>query len=159
MQRFLLISILFPLSCFAHPLHYSITNIDIYNDSVVVVIKVFTDDFTNHLNQINNTNYAADYYYSNQAVETIQTYINSSFQLLHENGMLLFSITSVKNDELSTRIYLKSLTQCALTKFLIKNKIMLDCFSDQNNLIIINADNQQLGLQLNINKWVENIQL
>lgn len=129
----------------AHPLHMSVCNMDIKNDSLHFSIKLFTDDF----------NIALDKYEYDTAVESyidsVLIYLQQNFvvQINHDN--ITYSIIDTTINELSIWINCFLPYKESIEEIHIKNTLMLDLYSDQKNLLIIQGNQNENGYLFNSN--------
>lgn len=137
-----------------HPLHVTLTSIDIDENSnmVNITIKVFSDDFEtvlrNHSGKEINLNAENE---NNEVNTIISSYINESFSIFFDNKKADLNYISKKNNHEATWIsFYASLKD--YDQFIIKNKILLDLYEDQKNLIILRNGSKEKGYNLDFKK-------
>ena len=132
----------------AHPLHISITNIEIEKDSLIITIQTFKDDWETAYFHYNGQHQKLETsHFSNKS--WYRSYFESSFkfsssqkgkpwkkeikqvEITDQSMMIEFSIGIINNPN-SLYIY---------------NSILTDIFGDQNNLFIISFKNKEKGIK------------
>jgi hypothetical protein len=144
-------------SCFsvsAHPIHLSVVNIDYICDSDLIEysVRLFYDDFQNILNRKYNTmiNFAKENRMTSKEQESIQKYLNSNLKIMDSNGNIIAPVfLGWKVEEFSVWFFFRAKTRGVINSFSIENKLMLDVFMDQKNLLIINKTDIEKGLEFN----------
>src|SRR3989339_54828 len=151
MRLLLFVWILFSsLAGLAHPLHLSVSNIDLRNDSVFLSVRVFSDDF--YANLLTKKKHAVEFNnYSTQDSLTRQAiaYIKNQFNIIHQNSPVDLQFCSKKEDELSVWYHFSGVFPYQKGKITIENRILTVYFSDQKNLVIIQIGEEQKGLEFN----------
>ncbi|HBF88331.1 MAG TPA: hypothetical protein DDX39_06775 [Bacteroidales bacterium] len=134
-----------------HPLHFSMTNVEYDNDKqgFSVGIKLFTDDFQNGLIHKfgKNINLAVENVDMNSAY--ISKYINENF-LIYIDGKPSNQLTFVSSKKHEDAIWVNFFlpTKNTFHKIEFENKLMLDLFENQTNLLIFYYDNVKQGFNL-----------
>ncbi len=152
LQRLFSILIVFllavkPINVEAHPLHLSITNIDIVGDSVKVAIKVFIDDFSAVVQAFNKVDSSINLSDNSSKVnEYIMTYINQRFKLNNNANNINLNYTDKEVDDLSVWIYLEGKINLDVNSLNIENSLFCNWFGDQKNIVIISYKGNEKGL-------------
>jgi hypothetical protein len=144
-------------SCFnlsAHPIHISIVNIDYVSDSNLInySIRLFYDDFQAILNKKYNTmiNFGKQNRMTSKEQESVQKYLNSTLKInVSKNATIKPVFLGWKVEDLSVWFFFRAKTGETLNDLYIENKIMLDVFADQKNLMIIRKADDEKGLEFN----------
>lgn len=129
----------------AHPLHLTITNIDITNDSVKIVIRLFTDDFTNAIlteNLINKPINITD----KKNKELIKSYILSNFRIQINSNTVILNHSKNEFDDESILVFLEAKITTTTTKININNKLLCNLFGDQRNMVIVKYNTNEKGV-------------
>ena len=147
-----------------HPLHFSITNIDINSELRVAEIsyQFFTDDFTNTLQSNERTviEFEQNEDLTPQHIKTINDYIFSAFEIILNNSEKInFNYQYKKHDEALIWLYYKGeLPVSNIENITLVNELMLDLYEDQTNLVIISFDGQEKGYTFNYGKKTVSIE-
>jgi hypothetical protein len=166
MKARILISYLLLQSCFnlsAHDIHLSVVNIDYISDSNLIrySIRLFYDDFQNLLNKKYNTmlNFGKQNRMTSKEQESIQKYLNSTLKLIDSRNETLKPVfLGWKVEDFSVWFFFKAMIREPLNQLFIENKIMLDVFIDQKNLLIFRTTDDEKGLEFNqrvTNQYIE----
>lgn len=146
----LLLVLLFDQS-FAHPLHFSVTNIDIEKNEMNIAIKVFQDDFTLALKKYFPQNTLSLNDTSETKKRLVQQYIGDRLFLKINHAPVKLKNMHYKLEEISFWIYFTLTLDEEPQQMTIKNSILADYFNDQTNLVIINHEKKEKGLTFDIN--------
>ena len=151
--RFFIILLLFGYHlASAHPVHISIVNMDVGNDSVNFSVRLFYDDFEHLINYKYNTflDFRRDSRLTTKEQNAIQDYVNSTLFLQDDKGSVLTAkFTGWKIEGYSVWLFFSALPVKAVKNFKIENKLMLDLFDDQKNLMILNLYGKEQGIEFN----------
>jgi hypothetical protein len=142
---------------FSHPLHLSITNIDFKNDSVFISMRLFQDDFSAALikyYESTDSSITNNPLHNNFATE----YLNKNFILYTNSNLCPLEFLYSENDELSVWYYFKAVCTVHQKMFEIHNSLMIDFFTDQKNMVIINYQNQEDGYEFDAQRTQQTIQ-
>lgn len=144
-----LLWILFFQVFLAHPVHVSVTHIEYDGESgkFRISFKVFADDFMDII--LKKYEYALDSgmdWSGSSDMEVISRYINESFAL-RANGKKDLSLvyTGVKNNEEAIWLEFETSPVRNPAELLIENRMLLDMFHDQTNLVIVGVDAFERG--------------
>ena len=137
----------------AHPLHISITNIEIEKDSLIITIQTFKDDWETAYFHYNGQHQKLETsHFSNKS--WYRSYFESSFkfsssqkgkpwkkeikqvEITDQSMMIEFSIGIINNPN-SLYIY---------------NGLLVDVFPDQTNLTIIGSKGKEHGIKFDVHK-------
>ncbi len=133
-----------------HPLHVSICNIELNGKENIVSVKLFKDDFALALKnnfQVDIPMEKADES-SNSLV--ISKYINTCFQIEvnnEKNLELKYNYSEINED--AVWFYFKCEKLPDAKKLTIRNRLMLDLWDDQTNLVIISWKGKENGYRFN----------
>ena len=148
----LLLSGMIYISVF-HPVHVSVSNVDLFPDQgeVQMSVKIFSDDFENIIKQkygvqleiTKQVNPGAD-------TSAINRYISESFSL-SVNGTEIDKLKYVNTqlNEEAIWLYYEYYHTGKIDSIKIINSVMMDMFVDQINLVIITCRDNQNGYRLN----------
>jgi hypothetical protein len=131
-----------------HPVHVSVTNIEIdtSKQKIEYSIRIFSDDFA----------YALEHYYekdiiftdgiSREEKEIVTDYINNMLDIVINGSKCLPEYRNFETLDNSLWVYCDILlNEKEISSLKIINKLMLDFFVDQTNLTIINMNGKQTG--------------
>lgn len=150
MKIILLKALIFFTGYFAHPVHVSMCNLEFNTKESVIAVKLFSDDFETVL----ENNFHSDIVLPKSDEEPnrkyITEYINTNLQLFINNkGPLTLSYDYSEKDSLSIWLYFKTDILPSSGPLKIVNTLMLDLWEDQTNLLIVNHNGEQKGLEFN----------
>ncbi len=141
-----------------HPIHVSVTNIDLDPGSGIMhlSIKIFADDFQDLILH----KYSVQLHITEQEgpgdnIESINRYIDEALQL-EINGNTAGELQFVESrlNEGAIWLFYKYEYGGRVRNLRVRNTVMLDKFNDQTNLLIIAYDNRQNGYRMD-NKTTE----
>jgi hypothetical protein len=136
-----------------HPIHVSVTNIDLDpgRGTVDLSVKIFSDDFQDLILH----NYAVQLRITEQEspdkqIGTVNRYIWEALKL-EINGKDAASMRFMETSMNEEAIWLHYRYEhgSRIRKMKIMNTIMLETFNDQTNLVIVTYDQKQNGYRLN----------
>jgi len=145
-----------------HPLHISVVTIDENpsNNKFEITIKLFKDDFEKNAFQNYNIklNIGTPEEIKN-CDEYISRYINDKIEILIDNNksIFMFNRKEIKDD--AVWFYLEIKEPKVMNKIIVKNKLFLDIFEDQKNLLIVTFEGKQFAKQLNTNNNIAEFSL
>lgn len=134
----------------SHPIHVSVCNIEIENDTMTLSLKLFKDDFQLAIDHNYGKEISFEDMNERSDILLLDNYIHSVLSLIanKKDSLELNYITNEINDE---AIWLKyNCYVSGLRKIRIKNSVFLDLFYDQTNLVIINFQGKQSGYRFNV---------
>jgi len=144
-----LLWILFFQVFLAHPVHVSVTHIEYDGESgkFRISFKVFTDDFMDII--LKKYGYALDPgldWEQKNDRQVITRYISESFGI-QVNGKKDLSLvfTGMKNNEEAVWLEYETSSIRNPAELLIVNRILLEMFHDQTNLVILGVDSFERG--------------
>lgn len=154
---FLYYSILVINLLFGHPLHVTITSIDMDHATreVTVSHKFYIDDFSllfYHLYERNIKPLEGNEF-SESELQIIELYLADAFQIEAEKDTPV-SLEFVKKDQNKDSIWLYfkgELPEMGDESFSLTNRIMLDLYNDQTNLVIIASEGKEQGFAFDNN--------
>lgn len=129
----------------AHPVHVSVTNMEIEEDNLTLAVKVFKDDLQLAIYHSFGSEPGLDELDSETFREDIDKYMNSRFTLLLNRGIpvtLTFEDTET-NEEAIWINYRAKITKAKKIK--ISNQVFTDIYPDQTNLLIVYSGGKQNG--------------
>ena len=157
-----LISILFSGIFAAHPIHVSVTNLDIDAETreIMITQKMYTDDFSLLFYHLFEKNLLpkADKDFTVSELALVNNYISAAFKL--ESGKILLPLQYLRKeqDEQSIWLYYKcSLPSSKIRTLMLTNAMLLDLFEDQTNLVIVTRGSNEQGLTFNVKNWKSEI--
>ena len=141
------------LSSWFHPVHVSVTNMDINPESgqINVIIKLFSDDLEELIYRKYDVQlHITEMEYPGEKTEALNRYIEEAFHCtVNGKDTVLLEYNKSKLDEQAIWLYYIYDHQGKIRKMDIRNKLMLEKFEDQTNLIILAYNNIQNGYRLN----------
>lgn len=141
----------------AHPLHFSVTNIDFKNKETSISIKVFKNDIVQHL-QLNKQKASNSDYFKNKHVQGIvNNYVTDKFEIEINGKKYKLTMKNIKIDADNMIINYTIAFNEQANVVSITNKILLDCFHDQKNLVVAKYKKTERGIELNNNTWTKSI--
>jgi len=153
MVRYLGLLFLLLLSGFYHPVHLSVStmDMDIQTGTIAVSIKLFSDDFETIVNHNYNTQLAlSEQVDPGEDIKYINRYIHSAFRLAingEEVDELRF-LNHQMNEE-AIWLFYEYVYEKKIRTIGIVNSLMNDLYPDQTNLVIVSYQDQQNGYRLN----------
>ena len=137
-----------------HPIHVSVVNMDFLSDSnrIKYSICLYYDDFQSLINFKYNTliNFSQQSRMTFKEQKSILEYIHSSFVLKSsQNKVLSSEFLNWKIEDNLVCLYFSTKEFSDIDELIIENKLMLDLFIDQKNLLIFNIDDKQEGYEFN----------
>ncbi|MBN2482464.1 MAG: hypothetical protein JXB19_12050 [Bacteroidales bacterium] len=136
----------------SHPLHVTITSVDIDHTEgkISVSHKFFTDDFSllfYHLYEKNIVPKDGDEFTESE-LNIIDRYVADAFLLKPDHDSTVrFEYAGKSQNEDSVWLYFKGeIPESGCSSFLLTNCLMLDLYDDQTNLVIVAADGKEQGL-------------
>jgi len=159
-----LILILFTFSrIYFHPVHLSITNIDINTELYLFDIscQFFTDDFKKiiHINEGVELIFEKEHGLTGENIDAINNYIFSVFEIkINNEEIISLDFQHKKQDEALIWLYYKAeIPVRNIKNITLVNELMLDLYEDQTNLVIISLDGEEKGYTFNYRKKTVNI--
>ena len=149
---------------FFHPLHFSITNIDINSgeNTATVSYQFFANDFKMMLQIFKQSeiDLEQDKELTPQNIETINDYIFSAFEMkFNDSEKIDLDFQYKKNDEALIWLYYKGqMPEGRIENITIVNELLLDLYEDQKNLVIINYNGEEKGYSFSYRKRIVNIE-
>lgn len=161
---FILFFLAFTGSVKAHPIHVSITNMDLLQDSnrIDISIGMYYDDFQSLINYQYNTmiDFSSYNRLTSKEQSAILDYIAKSFQLLNnKNDTLATDFLGWKKENQTIWLLFCTDISPEIAEIRIRNALMLDLFDNQSNLIIFRQNGQEKGLEFDKRTTVQSIVL
>jgi hypothetical protein len=150
----LIISLELSAGISAHPIHISVVNIDYISDSNLVKysVRLFWDDFQTIVNKKYNTmlNFGKQSRMTSKEQESVRKYINTALIIKNSDNEVINPIfLGWKVEEMSVWLFFRASTKSTSDNFTIENRIMLEVFADQKNLLILRKADEEKGLEFN----------
>lgn len=152
----MLLNLLFAVFLAAHPVHVSVTNLEINRETKEILIsqKLFIDDFSllfYHLFE-KNIRFEEGKELSAAELVLVNQYISASFVLLSGKQKLPLEYIRKDQDKEFIWLYYKtSLPSNKIRSLVLTNAILLDLFEDQTNLVIVANGPVEKGYTFNYN--------
>lgn len=132
----------------SHPLHLTLTNIDIYNDSVKVTIRISSSDFelalADYKKEFSKNNlYAKDI----DELDLIKGYIDSHFKLSTQKELVNLNLFKRQNDDDIVWFYLEGQFNSTEKALLIENYLLSNLNGNERNMLIVNCNNEENGYE------------
>ncbi len=145
-------------SSWLHPVHLSVTNIDLdpSGGKVELSVKIFADDFQDvilhkygvQLNIVEQVD-------PGERISAVNEYIQESLQLVfNDEETAILQFVESKMNEGAIWLFYRYEHPAKIRKVDIVNRVMLEKFSDQTNLMIVTYGEKQNGYRLD-NKTTE----
>lgn len=136
-----------------HPVHVSVTNMDVDPASgmIKVSIKMFSDDFEDLIEQ----KYGVKLHITSgedpgNRIGAVNRYIAESLQCrVNGRDSIILEYTESRVSEEAIWLYYTCEHGERIRRLLINNRLMLDKFKDQTNLVIVCYQDVQNGYRLN----------
>ncbi len=138
-----------------HPIHISVTNIDINTKNkkkILIVTKVFSNDFQKIINTNYNTNLNINDSISIfKHKKQISNYITKNLKLIINNKSIInnkLMFDSINYNNQASWFYFSINKKITPKKIIIINNLLNDLFQDQKNLVFIKYKNFQKSFKL-----------
>jgi hypothetical protein len=160
----LLLTILFSWLLAAHPVHVSVTSVDIntQKDTIFISQKMFTDDFNllfYHLYEKTIKPMPGKDFSQNE-LTIVNGYMKDAFVIESGNNKLpLRFVKKVQDEESIWLYYTCPMPSNNINNLMLTNSILLQLFEDQTNLVIITYKGADTGYTFNYNHWKSEIRL
>jgi hypothetical protein len=132
---------------FAHPMYWSVTNIDVdaQRGNVLLSIRIFTDDLETILhNKYNVDGWIGTPKEHRDGRRLLVEYMNERFSVSVNNGEILGLVTdSLAIIEDRMWFYMKGTARKTIRQVEIDNRLLTDFFSNQKNLMIISTERNE----------------
>jgi hypothetical protein len=130
----------------AHPIHVSLSSLEIRENESILAVKLFIDD----LQLAVYHNYAREIPFNEIASENhsdyVLNYLRESFTIkLNKTKNLQLEFLKFDTNEEAIWIYFTTEKIMDLSVIQVANRIFLDIYNDQTNLFIINHSDKQKG--------------
>ncbi len=140
-----------------HPLHVTITSLDMdmKTGELIVSSKFFMDDFSLLFLHLYGIEICRDANASmtKKEMELVCNYYSRAFQMsLSDNSVIMLEFAGKEQNE--DAIWLRFRGQWpkdVQTRFLLTNKLMLDLYEDQTNLVILSVNGKEKGFTFDQN--------
>lgn len=138
-------------SAAVHDFHVSITKIDLNPESkkLEIMIKLFTDDLSEALNQKYGTNFmlgtASE---PPNANDRLKEYVNGQFSISVNGKPVELNYLGKQQEDDATWVYIESERVGKIRSMAVSNPLLTDLFDDQANLINVKVEGKKGGLTL-----------
>lgn len=135
-----------------HPVHFSVTNIDIHPDeqTVNLSIKVFKSDLEYAIIHRYDKLISLSDSMTSETSDLLKAYISSSFMLSLLKKPLSLNLKDIQfQDDSMWLFYTCQFNGTGASSIKLTNKILLDLYPDQTNLVIVNLNNEEKGYSFN----------
>jgi len=165
MKRFVILLGLFiiPQSFARHTVHLSVVNLefDKQTQNINYTIRIFQEDYIYLLNLIfdealHNASSKNPVVFDSVL---ISHYFEKAFVISFKNKILRPQFIRQQSDETDVRLSFSTSTGCTPDTLILTNKIMLDLFTDQTNLVIFYTGNEEKGLTFDAQNTAQAISL
>lgn len=134
----------------AHPLHVTVSNIVISNDSIYIKIQFDGHDLEHALIDCYKQNFVFETLLTNMASQKmLSEYINENFVISIQNVDLEFKKWDFIIDDKKVIIEINESFDKSIGSISIKNTIFLNAHADIRNMLIISANNFEKGFEFN----------
>ncbi len=141
-----------------HPIHVSVTNIDLDPEkgTVDLSVKIFADDFQDLiLHHYSVQLRITEQENPDEQIETVNRYIWDALQMeINGKGTAGLQFVDSRVNEGAIWLHYRYEYHGRIRKVRISNTLMLDAFDDQTNLLIVAYGNRQKGYRMD-NKTTE----
>jgi len=130
-------------------------DIDAQGRSVVLTIKMFTDDLETILhNKYNIHSWIGTQAEHRDSRRRLEEYVNERFSIVVNSGEKLVLVTdSICLIEDSMWFHMKGAAKQTIRRMEIDNRLLTDFFERQNNLVLINTGRKDIGHKLDRKKF------
>jgi hypothetical protein len=148
----------------AHPVHVSVTSmdIDLQKKSISISQKMFTDDFSllfYHLFE-KNIKPQAGKDFTEAEMKTINDYFTAALVIeAGKNKLPLQFLRKEQNEESIWLYFTCPLPSGKLHSLMVTDALFLDLYEDQTNLVIVNYQGKEKGYTFNYKEWKSEIDL
>ena len=135
-----------------HPIHVSVTNIDLYpgKGTIDLSVKIFSDDFQDLiLHKYGVQLQITEQKKPGKEIESVNKYIEESLQV-EINGKMTSGFQFIESEINEEAIWFRYRYEhgSRVRKVIVRNTLMLEKFDDQTNLLILTYDNKQNGYRM-----------
>ncbi len=128
-----------------HPLHLSVVNMNIEEGAMKInySVRLFQEDLITLLGMLNH-----EALHKNQVLDSnaVHKYICEAFKIYTDQKQVSPILSYKKNNELEYWLYYEVTLNDIPTEIIIQNKIFLELFLDQQNLLIFSYRNKENGI-------------
>ena len=153
MVRFLGILLVLLVSGFYHPVHVSVSTVDmdLKTGKINLSIKLFSDDFETIVNHKYNTDLALSRQVDpGDDIKYINEYIKSAFSMaINGEDIDELDFERQEMNEQAIWLFYTYVYEKKIQTVHIVNLLMNDLYQDQTNLVIVCYQDQQKGYRLN----------
>lgn len=142
-----------------HPVHVSVTNVEMTSakNTVSFSIRLYMEDFEYALiHKYNKEITLPDI--SEEEQKFVNDYLKENFQIKLGEEVLEFAFENYKTDGELIWLFYKGEAKKVTNTVTIENKVLLDLYTDQTNLLIMSIDGKEKGYTFNISNQKVNIE-
>ena len=144
----------------AHPVHVSVSNLELTDKESVVAVKLFKDDLQLAIYHNYSIEIPLDSIGNDKYSGIILTYLSEKLKIvLNKKKELMLEFTGNEFNEEAIWIYFSAGNLRETQNIYLINTIFLDIYEDQTNLVIINYKGKQQGYRFNIRYTEKEISL
>jgi hypothetical protein len=160
----ILLSLMLLLLPAAHPVHVSLTNleVDLAKHEIRITQKLYTEDFSllfYHLYE-KNIRFTEGKDLSENDSHMISSYMDAAFVLESGKDRLSLTYAGKEQDEESLWLhYTCRLPEKMPARLTLTNSLLLQLFDDQTNLVIVTVGAKEKGYTFTQNSWKADIPL
>lgn len=131
-----------------HPLHFSVVNMNLDENSKTLSysVRLFQEDLIVLIGMLNHEALHKNLELDSNAVHN---YISKAFQVSINEKTVSFNVVKKESSELEYWLYYETILSNVPEIITIQNKIFLELFLDQQNLVIFSFKNKEKGLTFN----------
>lgn len=130
----------------AHPVHVSVSNLELTGDEPIIAIKLFKDDLQLAIYHNYGVEIPVNQIDDETHTEIILKYLLNNFIIkLNKNEELRLKYRNSETNDEAIWIYFSSNIIPPVPKIIIINSLFLDIYNDQTNLLIISYARKQNG--------------
>ncbi|MBI9067774.1 MAG: hypothetical protein JEZ09_10815 [Salinivirgaceae bacterium] len=143
----------------AHELHFSITNIDVYPDSIGIAIRITTNDLLAAINKTQDNQIHTEVELTESQITKSQHYFISHFFISVNSEKLNLLFNSAKFDGINYWFYFKVTEVKNIESFVLTNKLFIETFNNQKNLVTIKCGVKEAGFNFTVEEFEKTISL
>ncbi len=145
-----------------HPVHYSVTNMDIMqeNKKIDLSVKVFTTDIEYAIIHKYDRLIALNDSLTEGTRKLILAYFRSSLQVTVAEQTIDLNLSDIRfQDDSMWLFFTATYDNSSIKSITLTNRILFDLYFDQTNLAIVNTGNDERGYAFNYQNQVFKIPL
>lgn len=147
LKKYTFILLVIPLMSFTlHKYYLSLTKIDYIKDekSIQITMRIFIDDLESTLNEINEKSFELDTKHELEDTHLyIEKYISEHFQITINQTVRNFDYLGKKYENDVVYLFAEIENIDIINSIEIKNRILMEAFPEQQNIIKFNINNKK----------------